>query len=336
MKALYIEQFGLDHLVLAEVPQPMAGPQQVLVQVRAASLNYLDLLVISGGFNPGLPLPHVPLSDVAGRVVAVGPGVTALAVGDDVVSTFIPQWRGGTPTAADVAVAARPGLGVPGYLAEYVAVPAAALVRSPANLTPLEAATLPIAGLTAWNALRYVQLEAGQTVLLHGTGGVSLFALQFAKARGARVIITSKDDAKLARAAELGADHTLNYRTQPDWPTHVLDLTAGQGVDAVVETVGGDNLNQSLRALKIKGRIAIMGVLNGVTTRVDTLTLLGKQATLVGMEVGSTEDFEAMNRAIETHDLHPVVDQVFPVAQLREALLALQAGRHFGKIGLTF
>lgn len=225
---------------------------------------------------------------------------------------------------------------MPGYLAEYVAVPATAFVRQPANLTHLEAATLPIAGLTAWNALQHVQLQPGETVLLHGTGGVSLFALQFAKARGARVIITSKDDHKLTRAAALGADHTVNYRTQPDWVAHLLELTGGQGVDAVVETIGGDNLNQSLQALKVKGRVALIGLIKGAVTPVDTLTLLFKQATIVGMEVGSTEDFLAMNQAIEAYDIHPVVDRVFPVTQAKEALQFLASGSHFGKIGLTF
>ena len=336
MKAFQLDQFGITHLRPREVPTPEPAPDEVVVQVRAATLNYLDLLVIQGHIVPDLPLPHVPVSDAAGTVVAVGTAVTAWAVGEEVVSAFLPSWRQGIPTPAQLAYATRPGVGRPGYLAEFVAVPAEALVRPPANLTALEAATLPIAGVTAWNALQYTHLQPGETVLLHGTGGVSLFALQFAKARGARVIITSSDEAKLARAAALGADYTLNYRTRPDWVAQVREWTGGQGVAAVVETVGGDNLSRSLQALKIRGRIAVMGLLQGPAALVDVLALLARQATIRGMEVGSVEDFAAMNRAIEASDLHPVVGNVFPVAQVQDALHHLEAGRHFGKIGLVF
>ena len=336
MKAFQFNQFGITHLRPREVPTPVPAAGEVVVQVRAATLNYLDLLIVLGHYDPRLPLPHVPVADAAGTVVTVGAGVTAWAAGDEVVSIFLPGWRHGVPTPAQVANSTRPGVGRPGFLAEYVAVPAAALLRRPAHLSPLEAATLPIAGLTAWNALQYTHLQPDETVLLHGTGGVSLFALQFAKARGAQVIITSGDDAKLACAAALGADHTLNYRTQPDWVAAVRELTGGQGVEAVVETVGGDNLNQSLQALKIQGHLALMGLIQGVVAPLDVLTVLARQATIRGMEVGSVEDFEAMNRAIEASDLHPVVGEVFPVDHVQDALHRLEAGGHFGKIGLLF
>ena len=336
MKVFQFDQFGIDHLQPREVPDPVPAAHEVVVRVRAATLNYLDLLIVRGHYNPRLPLPHVPVADAAGTVVAVGAGVSAWAVGDEVVSVFLPGWRQGTPTSAQLANSTRPGVGRPGYLAELVAVPADALLRPPANLTALEAATLPIAGLTAWNALKYTHLQPGETVLLHGTGGVSLFALQFAKARGARVILTSSDDAKLARAAALGADHTLNYRTQPDWVAQVRQLTGGLGVEAVVETVGGDNLNRSLQALKIQGRIALMGLIQGTVAPVDVLSVLAQQASIRGMEVGSVADFEAMNRAIETSGLHPIIDRTFPVDQVQDALRYLEAGSHFGKIGLLF
>ncbi len=336
MKVFQFDRFGIEHLLPHDVPPPVPAPHEVVVQVKALSLNYLDLLVIKGLIYPDRPLPHVPVSDAAGTVVAVGAAVTTWAVGDAVVSAFVPRWRQGPPTPAEVADATRPGLGQPGYLAERVAVPADALVRPPAHLTLLEAATLPVAGLTAWNALKYCRLLPGETVLLHGTGGVSLFALQLAKARGARVIITSGDDAKLARAAALGADHALNYRTQPDWVAQVLALTGGRGVAAAIETVGGDNLNRSLQALQMRGRVAVMGFLQGTGALIDIPALLERQARILGMQVGSVADFEALNRALEASDLHPVIDQVFPVDRVQDALRYLEAGSHFGKIGLTF
>lgn len=315
---------------------PVPAPHEVLLRVQALALNALDLLVIKGIINPDLPLPHVPICDAAGTVAAVGAAVTTLAVGDEVTSVFVPQWREGVPTPAKTANATRPGLGLPGFLAEYVAVPADAVLRRPAYLTPTEAATLPIAGLTAWNALKYSHPAPGETVLVHGTGGVSLFALQLAKARGCRVAITSKDDAKLARARELGADFTFNYATQPDWVADLLACTNGHGAAAVLETVGGDNLRYSLQALATRGRLVIMGLQKGTQAPLDMPTLMGKQASIIGMEVGSTEDFEAMNRALEASGLRPVVDQVFPVDEVQQALRSLEAGSHFGKICLTF
>ena len=336
MKIFQFDQFGLDHLRPHDVPIPVPAPHEVLLQVRALSLNALDLLVIKGILNPGLALPHVPICDAAGTVVAVGAAVTTLAVGDNVTSLLIPHWREGAPTSAKLDKRYWPGLGRAGYLAEYVAVSADSLIRQPAHLTSIEAATLPIAGLTAWNALKYAHLQPGETVLVHGTGGVSLFTLQFAKARGCRVVITSKDDAKLARARELGADETFNYVTQPDWVTDLLARTDGRGVEAVLETVGGDNLTLSLQALAMGGRIVIMGLQKAPQAPLDVLALLGQQAHVIGMEVGSTEDFEAMNRALEASNLHPIVDQVFPVDDVQEALRRMESGHHFGKICLTF
>lgn len=334
MKAFQVTELGIDHVVSHEVPQPVPGPHEVLVRVQALSLNALDLLVVQGIIP--VQLPHLPISDAAGTVEAVGAEVTTLAVGDEVTSVFFPRWEQGAPTAAKTALSQRTGVGLPGYLAEYVAVPAADLVRKPANLSLLEAATLPIAGLTAWNALKYLQPQAGQTVLVHGTGGVSLFALQLAKARGCRVAITSKDDAKLTRARELGADYTFNYTTQPDWLTELLACTDGRGAEAVVETVGGPNLNNSIKAVAIRGSIAIMGLLEGAQATIDVPALLAKQARIIGMQVGSREDFEAMNRAIESSNLHPVIDHVFPAADIQQALRSLEAGSHFGKVCLKF
>ncbi|TGE22714.1 zinc-dependent alcohol dehydrogenase family protein [Hymenobacter metallicola] len=334
MQAFQLTQFGIDHLVPHAKPTPVPAPHEVLVRVQALSLNALDLMVIQGSVP--VKLPHLPICDAAGIVEALGNEVTTLAVGDEVTSVFFPQWKEGTPTAAQTDVSQRTGVGLPGYLAEYVAVPATHLVRKPANLTPLEASTLPIAGLTAWNALKYTQLTADQTVLVHGTGGVSLFALQFAKARGCRVALTSKDDAKLARARELGADFTFNYATQPNWLEELRDSTDGRGAEAVIETVGGENLNNSIKAVAIGGHIAIMGLLAGTQASINVPALLAKQARIIGMQVGSTEDFLAMSRAIESSDLHPVIGQVYSVPEIQEALRSLEAGRHFGKLCLTF
>lgn len=336
MKVFQFSQFGLHNLMPREVPKPVPGPQQVLLRVGALSLNALDLLVIKGVINPTMPLPHVPICDAAGTVVAVGDGVTTLAAGDEVVSLFVPQWREGAPTPAKTDNGQRPGLGLPGFLAEYVAVPAASLLRKPAYLTLPEAATLPIAGLTAWNALKYAHPQPGETVLVHGTGGVSLFALQLAKARGCRVAITSKDDTKLARARALGADYTFNYATQPDWIADLLARTGGRGAEAVLETVGGDNLLLSVQALAVRGRLVIMGLQKGAQAPLDVATFMAKQASLIGMEVGSTADFEALNRALETSQLRPVVDRSFPADHVQEALRYLEAGSHFGKVVLTF
>lgn len=330
------DSFGINHLQLSEQPKPNLTENEVLVRLEAASLNYVDLLVIKGLLNPNLPLPYVPVADGAGVVEQIGPGVTAFQVGDRVVTTFIPDWITGQPTPETVDYATRPGLGgVPGQLAEYKCFQAHQLVKAPDNLTSVEAATLPIAGLTAWNALRYGHLQAGQTVLLQGTGGVSIFALQFAKAQGARVIITSGRDEKLARAQQLGADDIINYKMTPNWETVVQDMTNGEGADLIVETVGGDNLKHSIAALRMGGHISIMGLLNGLEIGLDALVLLNKQATIRGMEVGSKSDFEAMNQAILSNDIHPVVDEKFSLEQAQAAFESLEKGQHFGKIAIT-
>jgi NADPH:quinone reductase-like Zn-dependent oxidoreductase len=221
-------------------------------------------------------------------------------------------------------------------LTEYKIFRVNELVKSPVNLSSLEASTLAIAGLTAWNALRYGNLEAGETVLLHGTGGVSIFALQFAKAHGTRVIITSSSDEKLERASQLGADLTINYKTTPDWEAVVHQFTEGNGADVVVETVVGKNLQKSINALRMGGHISIMGLLDGFDTSINTLSLMHKQATIKGMEVGGTHDFEAMNRAISVNKIHPVIDKTFPFNQAKEAFEYLDKGLHFGKVVITF
>jgi NADPH:quinone reductase-like Zn-dependent oxidoreductase len=337
MKAIKLRSgFGIENLQLVERPKPQPAKGEVLVKIEAVSLNYVDLLIVKGLLNPNLSLPYIPVSDGAGVVEEIGEGVTTFKPGDRVATTFIPNWLEGKPTQQTTDFSTRPGLGnLPGQLLEHKCFSVNQIIHSPANLSNLEASTLPIAGLTAWNALQYGNLQPGETVLLHGTGGVSIFALQFAKARGARVIITSSSDEKLKRTQKLGSDLIINYKTTPDWEASVDHFTEGNGVDLIVETVGGENLQRSLNVLRMGGHISIMGLLAGFDTQLDSLTLLNKQATIKGMEVGGKQDFEAMNRAIKADDIHPVIDKVFSFEQVQQAFEYLDKGLHFGKVVVT-
>ncbi len=329
--------FGIANLQLTQQPIPSPNADRILVKMEAATLNFVDLLLIKGSLNPHVSFPYIPIADGAGVIEQVGSNVTSFSKGDRVVSVFVPNWKSGDPTPESTDNNTRPGLGtVPGELADYKLFQAHQLLHSPSNLNPMETATLPVAALTAWNALSYGKLKAGDTVLLHGTGGVSIFALQFAKAQNATVIITSSSDSKLARAQQLGADYTINYKQNPNWESTVKEMTQGAGVDVVVETVGGQNVSKSLRALRMGGHISIMGLLSGQNLSIDPLFLLSQQATIRGMEVGSTENFRAMNDAIATHDIHPVIDTQFPFEDARKALEYLEQGQHFGKVAIAF
>lgn len=335
MKAIAIQNgFGIDHLELIEVPKPQPAADEVLVKIQAVSLNSVDLMVVTGKLNPHLPLPFIPGADGAGTVEQVGNDVTAFKPGDTVVTTFIPKWTSGEPTQQAIDYATRQGVGSPGQLSEYKVFKVDRLTKAPANLSALEACTLPVAGLTAWNGLHYASVAAGETVLLHGTGGVAIFALQFAKALGAQVIMTSSSDAKLQRAKALGADYLINYHTTPDWEETVRSVTDGVGVDAVLETVGGKNLARSLSVLRTGGSISIMGLLGGSEVTIDALSLMEGHATIRGMEVGNTQDFQDMNQAIEQHDIHPVIDRTFTFDEVRAAFTDLEQGKHFGKIAI--
>jgi NADPH:quinone reductase-like Zn-dependent oxidoreductase len=327
--------FGLDHLILGERPDPAAhgapGPGQVLVRLRAASLNYRDLMTAEGTYNPRQKLPLIPCSDGAGEVVAVGAGVTRVAVGDRVCSTLPQRWIAGEPTRERV----RSTLGGPfdGVLAEQAVLAEDGVVTAPAHLTDEEAATLPCAAVTAWNALvTEGRLAPGDTVLVQGTGGVSLFALQIARLLGARVIVTSSSDEKLERARALGADHGINYRTVADWGAQAKELTGGRGVDHVVEVGGAGTLEQSLRAVRFGGRISLIGVLAGGKAEIPLALIFMQKVSVQGIMVGDRDSFEAMNRAFQLHQLKPVVDSTFPFAEARAAFDHLKSGRHFGKI----
>jgi NADPH:quinone reductase-like Zn-dependent oxidoreductase len=337
MKAIELRNgFGIENLQLTEQPKPQPAKEEVLVKIEAVSLNYVDLLIIKGLLNPNFLLPYIPVCDGAGVVEEIGEGVIAFKPGDRVATTFIPNWLEGKPTQQTTDLSTRPGLGnLPGQLSEYKCCNVNQIIHSPANLSSLEASTLPIAGLTAWNALQYGNLQTGETVLLHGTGGVSIFALQFAKALGTRVIITSGNDQKLKRTQQLGSDLTINYKTTPDWEASIHQFTEGKGVDLVVETVGGENLQRSLNVLCMGGHISIMGVLNGFYTTLHTLTLLNKQATIKGMEVGGKQDFETMNQTVKACNIHPVIDKVFSFEQVQQAFEYLEKGLHFGKVAIA-
>jgi NADPH:quinone reductase-like Zn-dependent oxidoreductase len=333
MKVFEIQNaFGLDSLKLVERPQPRPGPGQVLLKMRAFSLNYRDLMVVKGTYNPKLRLPLIPLSDGVGEVAEVGDRVTRVRVGDRVAGAFLPNWVAGDLTEGKARAAL--GGGPDGVLAEYAVLDAEGVVPVPAHLTDEEAATLPCAALTAWHALIVEGgLKAGDTVLTQGTGGVSIFALQFARMTGARVIATSSSDAKLARVREMGASDGINYKATPDWEEKVRALTSGAGVDHVVEVGGAGTLGKSLRAVRLGGRISLIGVLAGGGP-VNPLPILMKNVRVQGIFVGSREMFEAMNRAIALHQLRPVVDRVFPFTEAREALRYMENGAHFGKICL--
>lgn len=334
MKTIVLKDgFGIDKLTLTQAPLPNVGLGMILVKMKAVSLNYVDLLLVKGQLNPDIKPPFIPVSDGAGIVEEVGPDIQDFKPGDHVATIYIPEWIDGRYTPQNSKFETRPGSGSsPGQLVEYKTFSNNQLVKVPESLSFAESSTLPIAALTAWNALAYGKTKAGDTVLLHGTGGVSIFALQFAKAIGARVIITSSDDNKLAKARELGADCLINYKQTPDWISDVFTMTDGEGADVVVETVGGSNLNKSLEALRLDGYISVVGFLAGVQSPINLISLNLKRAKINGLSVGSRQDFSDMLKAISANKIKPVIDRAFPLDQIAEAFSYLESGRHFGKI----
>ncbi len=325
------DSFGLDNLRLTERPDPTPGPGQVVLKVTAASLNYRDLLMVRGHYNPRQPLPLIPCSDGAGVITAVGEGVSRVAVGDRVASCFFQTWIGGPPTADKIAGT----LGGPldGMLAEKVVLSEDGVVRVPEHLSDVEAAALPCAAVTAWSALvEQGAVAAGDTVLVQGTGGVSIFALQIARALGARVIVTSSSDAKLERAREMGAWQTINYAEDRAWGKTVRRLTDGSGADHVVEVGGAGTLEQSLKAVRVGGQISVIGVLSGVASELNIIPILMQNIRLQGILVGSRNGFERMNGVFAAHDIRPVVDRTFNFAEAQDAFRHMASGGHFGKI----
>lgn len=331
MRRYAFDSFGIEHLRLVDAPVPDPGPGEVRIATRALSLNYRDVLVIGGGYNPRLRLPATPLSDAAGVVSAVGDGVTDVAVGDRVMTHFIADWQSGPYDGRYLATTlGTPG---PGVAAEEVCVPAHATVPIPDGLDFAAAATLPIAALTAWSALvTEGDIAAGETVLTLGTGGVSVFALQLGTSLGARVIVTSSSDEKLARCRDLGAAATVNYRTTPDWDAAVLDATGGEGAHVVVENGGVGTLSQSLRAVRAGGVVAMLGALTGLEGRVDIAPILMKRVRVAGILVDSRARFLDLLTHLARHPIEPVISDRFAFDALPAALAHQRAGNHFGKI----
>jgi NADPH:quinone reductase-like Zn-dependent oxidoreductase len=331
MKLFELQSFGLDHLKSTERLAPEPGSDEVMIRVRAVSLNFRDLLVVQGKYNPRLELPRVPLSDGAGEIVSVGAEVIAWKPGDRVVVPFFPAWLEGELTPAKSASAL--GGDVDGMLREFATVRADALLPIPDHLSFEQAATLPCAAVTAWNGLFVAgRLQPGQTLLLQGTGGVSLFGLQFAKGAGARIILISSSDAKLERARAMGAHHTINYRAEPNWEKRVLEITGKRGVDLTLEVGGAGTLSKTLHATACAGHISLIGVLTGIAGDVQIGPILHKSLTVRGIYVGSRAMFEAMNAAITQHRLEPVIDRVFSFDESLDAFRHMESGQHFGKI----
>ena len=334
MKAWQVaREWSIDGMDMVDLPEPSPGPGQVAVRMRAASLNYRDLLTVQG--KGGVTrLPLIPFSDGVGEVLAVGDGVKRVAVGDRVCPMFFQSWFDGKVSADSRRLAL--GGTRPGVLQETMVLDAEGVSRIPAHLSFQEAATLPCAGLTAWRALfEEANLQPGETVLVQGTGGVSIFALQFAKLAGAAVIVTSSSDEKLARARALGADHTINYRSVPEWGKAAAEWCGG-GVDHVVEVGGKDTFAQSLEAARVGGTILVIGVLSGFSQQIAIPSLFGKNLHVTGLSVGSRRMFENMASAIARNRMKPVIDRVFAFDAVPDALRLMQQGGHFGKIVVEF
>ncbi|MGE0254331.1 MAG: NAD(P)-dependent alcohol dehydrogenase [Alphaproteobacteria bacterium] len=333
MKAAVLGAVGIDNLAVVDVPDPAApGPGEVLVRLRAASLNYRDLVTAEGGYGRRQRTANLTLlSDGAGEVVSVGVGVTRFRAGDRVFGVLFPDWLDGGLTAE--AMADTLGGTLDGVGCELRLFPERGLVAMPDGLSFVEAATLPVAAITAWSAIvTQGRVAPGDVVLTQGTGGVSLFALQFAKLAGAEVIVTSSSDEKLAKARALGADHAINYATTPEWSRPARAVTGGRGVDHIVELGGGGTLEQSLRAVRVGGTLSLIGVLAGAAAEVPLGRVVTQNVRLQGVTCGSRREVEAMARAIALAGLRPAVDRVFPLTEIRAALEWLRAGRHFGKV----
>jgi len=336
MRVFQIEgDWGMEHLKLSTRPEPQVGPGQVLVKMAASSLNYRDLVVPDRGYGSHTgTLPLIPVSDGAGVVTEVGPGVRRVAVGDRVCPTFFQQWVSGEPDMERM----TQSLGGPidGTMTEFMCLSEEGVSKVPAHLSDIEAATLPCAALTAWSALvTCSNTQPGHRVLIQGCGGVALFAVAFAKILGAHVTVITSSDERIERVRQLGADATLNYRTTPEWAKASRDITDGRGYDLILELGGEKTLPQSLRCIRPGGTVAMIGILSGSTMATPLGLIITRQVRLQGVTVGHRDGFEAMLRAIDQHRLCPVVDRVFAFEELKEAMAYLQSGAQFGKVCLA-
>jgi NADPH:quinone reductase-like Zn-dependent oxidoreductase len=337
MKAYQItEGYSIASLALVEKEPPTLMPNEILIKMQAVSLNFRDLLVIKGVDSWKPPVGRIPVSDGVGIVEAIGSAVTTVTNGSRVAGLFLPHWIEGRLTAGKL-LDPPGGRTRDGLLQQYAVLNETQVIEVPAHLGNEEAATLPVAAITAWHALiEKGKIKAGDTVLVQGTGGVSLFAVQFALMAGAEVILLSGSDEKLRLAQKLGVHHLINYKQLPLWEKEVLELTNGAGVNHIVEVVGGTHLNKSIDAVAIDGTISVIGLLGGFAGEINTRKLMSKQIRLQGIETGSKEMFERMNRAIELNQLHPIIHQVYAFDEARDALTSLEKGAHFGKICLRF
>ena len=334
MKVFQIENdWSMDNLRLSTRPDPKPGAGEVLLRMKAASLNYRDLVVPMRGYGQFTGnLPLIPISDGVGEVVEVGAGVTRVKVGDRCCPMFNQHWISGEPSMERIATGSLGGP-IDGTMAEYMCLPEDGVVKAPTHLSDTEAATLPCAALTAWSALvTYDRLGPGSRVLVQGTGGVALFALQFAKIMGCHVTVISSSDEKIARVKAMGADATINYAKVPEWYKATRDITGGAGYDHILELGGEKTLGQSLRCVRPGGTLSLIGVLSGGAMSAPLGLVVTRQVRLQGITVGHRDGMEAMVRAIAQHGLKPVIDKVFAFAELKEAMAHLKSGAHFGKI----
>lgn len=336
MKAVKLTDFGIENLRIGEIEKPIPGAREVLVRIKAVSLNYLDVLLAEGSFSKDLRFPYVPASDGAGIVEAIGSEVTQWKSGDRVAVQYVQNWTKGAIDKKSNSI--RVAWQTPGVMAEYVCLPEHGLVQAPKNLSHEETATLPIAALTAWHALiNQANLRPGQTVLTQGTGGVSIFALQIAKAAGAKVIATTSSFEKAKKLEVLGADAIINYKQRPNWHKEVLSLTAGQGVDITLDVAGTETIGQSLLSVRENGFVGTAGFISGADLPLNIHEHLINMSfiRIQGLAVGSAESFTALNRAIEVNNIHPVIDQVFSIDQVVPAYRRLAEGKHMGKVVIT-
>jgi NADPH:quinone reductase-like Zn-dependent oxidoreductase len=325
---------GIEALTQVERPDPKPAHRQVLVKVKACSLNFRDLAIARGSYRMPVRDNIVPLSDGAGEVIEAGPGVTRFKAGDRVAGNFFQRWPGGEP-GADAHLSALGG-GIDGMLADNAVLEEDGVVKIPPHLSFEEGATLPCAAVTVWHAMvEHARLKAGDCILLQGTGGVSIFGLQFARMMGIRAIITSSSDDKLKRAKTLGAAFGINYKTTPDWEKAAMEFTGGTGVDHVVEVGGAATLTRSFQAIRVGGKVTLIGGLSGGATELNPGLIFSRRANVQGISVGSTQMFIAMNRAIEANALKPVIDKVFAFADAPAAYQHMASGAHFGKIVIT-
>jgi NADPH:quinone reductase-like Zn-dependent oxidoreductase len=331
MKAWQLHAFGLENLSLDTIPVPTPGANDILIKVGAVSLNFRDKAIVDGFYEPEMiPNPLIPVSDASGTVVQIGDQVTRFKIGDRVSSILYSKWIDGQPAPNEPDFCF--GAPLPGGLAEYMVLHEESAVFSPSGLTDEEASTLPIAAVTAWFSLvTYGNLQHGDSVLIQGTGGVSIFGIQIASALGARVIVTSSSDAKGLKARKLGAHEVINYVNTPDWAKAVLNLTDGKGVDQLLEVVGGEGLNNSIRATRVAGQISLIGFLDGVTTHLDLMQMIFRQTKIQAIAVGHRKAFEDMNKAFEQFNIKPVIDTVYAFEDAVKAYEHLARGA-FGKI----